>query len=182
MTEVNFYRYSRTMERAIANWLRSVTSLTIIAERQKEKAPRPYDTDEGFASYLIGPPQKLGRDDLTLKAGDVFTWRGTRVFHLTVTVYGNSPFEIAGDLHNSLEQETYLLPLKAAGIYVQKAFDIEDTSALLETGYETRATLDLTFATRVSYDETTYYIGECTGIEGTVTAPSGEDYGETFTV
>lgn len=173
------YRFNLAMEKAIVSWIKNVTSLRVIAEQQKHASPRPTND---FCSYLLGAPRKIGQDDLIQKADDVFTHYGTRIFDLSMTIYAHNALEKASDLQNSLEMETLLSTLHNAGVCPLGASEILDTSAVLETGFEHRATLDFDFSTRIAYDETTYYIGIVKDIDGHFITYNNDDYGKVFTV
>jgi hypothetical protein len=150
------YRYNAEIEKAIVDWVKDILNYdTVIAEQQKTKAPKP--TGE-FASFLLGASIKLGCDDVQYKSG-AFTAIGLRKMPLSITIYADNALEDAAELRNSLELPYVLDTLRTAGVHICKALDIKDTSAILETGFEPRATLDIEiYVTESITDNVTTYI------------------------
>lgn len=150
------YRYSKTIESAIVTWIKSVLQYRyVFSEKQKLKATIP--AGEPFATYDLGASVKTGYDDMNFVDG-VYVYSGRRKLPLSVTIYGDNALEDASILRNSLEKETVLGSLRMEGIFISKAFGIMDTSAFLETGFQTRGTLDIEFYVTETYSDDTGWI------------------------
>lgn len=154
------YKYNEIIERAIVTWIKTELSLTyVFSEKQKLKAVPP--TGEMFCTFNLGAASKMGYDDMSYNpTTEKYGFDGIRKIPLSVTIYGDYALEKASILRNSLEKMSTLDTLRVAGIHIARAFDILDTSAVLETGFETRATLDIAIYTKESIIDDTGWIEE----------------------
>lgn len=79
---------------------------------------------------------------------------------------GKQALAILGEATRSLQTEATRTAFATAGLALRSVSGVQDLTAIVETAYETRASVDLTFAT---VDQTTENAGEIV----TVTAPTG---------
>lgn len=127
---------------------------------EDQSAPRP---EKPYVSLnFLLPSQRIGHDELRGE-GDQFFLVGQRRFVLSVNAFGESRQENedaldAADLLEPVVQGLYseetLSQLLAAGIASVDEGQVRDLTALLESRYESRAQVDLTFHRTVSKSET----------------------------
>lgn len=79
---------------------------------------------------------------------------------------GKQALAILGEVTRSLQTEATRTAFATAGLALRSVSPVQDLTQIVETAYETRASIDLTFAT---VDQTTENAGEII----TVTAPVG---------
>ncbi len=136
---------------ALVSWVKRVIDVnTVIWERQN--APRPtIDLFPYVTLNLLTPRTKVGfRDSLEYISGTNYNKGGQRTFGLSISVYSKDDsvyfeaIDLAEQLQDSLDNPLELETLALAGLAFFNIGDILDTSTLLETGFEPRATLDLT--------------------------------------
>lgn len=121
-----------------------------------QNAPRPGQLEQpsrrpdGFVILsILTPLIPLGIDEL--RQGEhggsqgEFNVCGPRSMVVSVQAYGPAAFDIASKLSNSLSLRTVLSNFRRVGLAVWDSGEVQNTSGKMETGYERRATLDITF-------------------------------------
>jgi hypothetical protein len=138
----------RTVEAALGLDSQSV----VMAEPEQADAPRPslpYLTlKNAVTSQRYGWDMNDVQDD-----GSTVVTQGPRSFDTEFTAYGRTHEEAAGLMATwqaALQSWPVQERLRAAGIAAWKIGDVADVSALLDTGYEGRTSLKVTFGI-VSY-------------------------------
>lgn len=120
----------------------------------KPNVPRP--CEPYVTLNLIVTSMKTGHDSWIYESGDNFCIGGQRIATLSVIAYGpdlkeqvpqgiNSAQQIILDLRDSLENPLVLEKLGANGLAVHNEPTVNDISALLETGFQDRANMDIMF-------------------------------------
>lgn len=79
---------------------------------------------------------------------------------------GKQAIAILGEALRTLQLDSQIVAFSTAGLALRDVSDVRDLTQIVETGFETRASCDLTFAT---VDQTTENVGKIL----TVTAPAG---------
>lgn len=141
---------------ALVRELQRVTRVTCIVaepEEQAEQRPaKPY-----FTVKLIGPGGKQGDDSSTQTPNTtMWTVAGQRKVTTDFNCYGLSheqAYDYMSLWQSALETETTQANLRAAGIAVWLNNDIKDLSELLETAYEGRSHLEVTFGVAANVTE-----------------------------
>lgn len=118
----------------------------------KPNVPRP--CEPYVTLNLIIPSLKTGHDSWRYLSGDDYCIGGQRTLTLSVIAYGPdikdqvpqgilSAQQIIMDLRDSLENPLVLLELRRNGLAVHNEPVVNDISALLETGFQDRANMDI---------------------------------------
>lgn len=157
--------FKGTIGPAIIDWIRDVMNITVIWDRPNIQRPDiPYIT-----LAKVTPLTKIGRDDSREHvSGDTYNISGQRNFVLSVQAYGDDYFEaeeIMILLQNSLENPEHQETLRGAGLAIWEIGPVQDTSTELETGFEYRANIDITFGVASNYQVDIGYI-ETTKVQG----------------
>lgn len=158
--------------KAIANELTRISGIvTIMSEPETQRTPRP--KKPYYTMKFMSPGVKQGSDSVNRQeTSSVVNIGGQRKLTCSFQCYGRSHeeaynFMVLWQAH--LETETTQANLRLAGIALWLNGSVEDLSALLNTGYEGRAGMDVQFgiASNLSEDQ-----GEIDTviIQGTVTS------------
>lgn len=133
------------IRQAIYNWVKVESDLTVIWKDQSEaRPPRPY-----IALKLISGPRKVGHDDLRQGIVGVEV-HGQRHWTCSIDVIGAGAMDMISQLQTSLEDPEVLAGLRARGLAVIKSEDAVDLTTPLDTGFETRAKMDVLFSANVT--------------------------------
>lgn len=134
--------------------------------------PRPKPP---FIAFTIsGGPRVNGFDDLR-RTGDKFELQGLRQYTLSVQAFGEECFDLLGDLATSLDDTERAYQLyKDAEVAIVNRGNVVNITALLEAGYESRASLDIIFNSNKKFSTSIVPI-ERVKIQGTI---SGAGAGE----
>jgi len=117
-----------------------VTDLTVIWANQN--APQP---DTPYITLNITSINKTGFDDLRYE-DEKFNRCGLRKLNLSVQAYGNDALSALTTLKNSLETFTVEQALKEdTEIGIIESTDINNTTVLLDTVFEQRYSMDISF-------------------------------------
>lgn len=141
---------------ALVDEVQRVTGLTcIMAEPETQNVPRP--PKPYFTMKFIGPALKTGDDAHTWIAGGT-TWNsgGARKMTADFNCYARSHEEAYnyGCLwQGALELFGTQTNLRAAGIAVWLCGNLTDLSALLNTGFEGRSHIEVTFGLASNFTE-----------------------------
>lgn len=169
----------------LVNQIQMVTGRTCItAEPETQDAPRP--PKPYFTMKFMRPAVKVG-DDASWQNYNTSIWNvgGQRKVMVDFNVYGNTHEESYnyGTLwQSSLELESTQAVLRAAGIAVWlNAGPLRDLSELLNTGFEGRCQLEVSFGIASNLNEDRSYIAQVE-VDGTVTTDQGEIDDVTITV
>lgn len=104
------------------------------------RPPKPYITLK-----IISGPRARGFDELRRKPNsDVFQVGGLRQYTLSIQAFGLGGYDMLGDLVSRMD-DPYASVEKSRVVAIVDRGDVVDISSLLETGYETRAALDVIF-------------------------------------
>ncbi len=174
------FRLDKDKELTIVNWVKK--ALDIRALWDKEDAYGSTDSRRPVFPYvllniLVGP-NKIGDVDQSYNSEDTFNYRRHKTVTVSVNLYArDNHLELLENLADSLDYEDILADFKTNDLYFIRHTDVLDISALLETGNEFRATMDVMFG--YSY-RTTRKIGEITSIEidYAVKSNKGNHYGQ----
>jgi hypothetical protein len=133
--------------------------------------PRP---DVEYVTLFISTLVEIGRDytQSPLSTSAPETIVGDREFTLQVVAYGDDPFTVCENLRCSLQKQTVLSTLRANGVAYVNWFPIVDTTTIVDTGYEQRASMDLLFRVANVYSDISGDI-ETTQIEEKFLFPGG---------
>ena len=141
------------IRKAIVDEVQKVTQLTcVLAEPETQNVPRP--CKPYFSLKFLIPGFKFGDDSAqpVLDAqGDpttVWNYGGQRKMTVEFNCYGNSHEEAYNYMclwQSALELETVQADLRVATIAVWLNGNVADLSALLNTGFEGRAQMDVQF-------------------------------------
>jgi len=138
-----------TVKTNIYSWVTSILpSIPVIFYQQNSPRPDlPYITL--YLTSLIQVGQDfVPRPDNTGNLSII----GDREFTIQIQCYGGDPITTLENLRSSLQKETVLDTLRANKIVYVNQFPINDISALLDTLWEPRATMDILF--RIAQSET----------------------------
>lgn len=158
------------LRKALVDEIQRVTTLTcIVAEPETQNVPRP--PKPYFTLKMVSPAIKSGDDSASNLGGTVWNRGGQRKMIVDFNCYGCSheqAYNFASLWQQSLELETVQANLRVAGIAVWLNGSVQDLSALLNSGFEGRALLEVSFgiASNLSEDlgtiETINVTGEVT--------------------
>jgi hypothetical protein len=112
-----------------------------------QNCPRPQ------LPYLAGKITALpgiGQDFMGSPSSDVITITGNREVMLALQSYGTTGFQMLCDLKAALSKPTVQSYLRSGGLVVVEDHDVQDISALFDTVFENRASLDIRFRTSES--------------------------------
>jgi hypothetical protein len=151
-----------TVERALWTWASEEVELETIWDRPN--APRP-ETPYVLLGLLSAPIKHGSKDDLRgTGTEDEFEITGQRSVVYSVKVIGKNAIPYCTDLQISLEKPSVQEALRVAGLAVWNIGDVENIATLLETGFEERANMDVTFGISDTVAEA---VGEVQNMEGT---------------
>lgn len=88
--------------------------------------------------------------------GNIFM-RGDRTFTLQLQAYGGEPLNILEDIRTSIQKQTVLDALHAAGIAYNMTGIINDITSLVDSQFERRAQMDLTMTVAQRYSDNPGY-------------------------
>jgi hypothetical protein len=156
------------IKESIYKWVASLKFVSInnniVYEEQNQKRPVG-----DYVSYKIMTlPTKRGTDSQIHISGDNFKLSGHRTFTVSIKSYGKNAAQIITDLHSSLEMDSVRNIFRQYNIAIWEHGSPRDISAILETGFESRAFLDITFGTRSEITETLGHIANAE-VEGAFT-------------
>lgn len=167
---------------AVIDEVQKITRTTcIVAEPETQNVPRP--CKPYFTMKMISPATKSGDDAATnihdLSGHATTNWNrgGQRKMTVSFNCYGRSHEEAYNYMalwQSSLELESVQADLRKAGIAVWLNGNVADLSALLNTGFEGRAQMDVQFGVASNLTENLGEIDTIT-IEGTVTTDQGNN-------
>ena len=133
-----------TVKTNLYNWASSQAGMGIPVIFLEENAPRPTTP---YITLKIGAILQIGWDyifDPTTNLGSN-NQVGDREFTLYIQAYGGDPITLLENLRTSLQKESVLDSLRASNLAVIGQFAIEDVSAIIESRFENRASLDIRF-------------------------------------
>lgn len=129
-----------TLKKALYNWVKTETDVTVIWMDQSEvRPPRPY-----VGLKLISGPLKLGTDDLRQDNPGEFSVQGLRQFTLSVNAFGADSLALLSGLQTSTDKPTVIETLAADGIGIVQAGQIQDLTTGLDNRFESRHQMDVT--------------------------------------
>ena len=132
---------------ALVNEIKVVTGLTcIVEEATYQNAPRP--NLPYFGMKIITPSVKVGDDTKYNISGDIWGSGGQRKMVVSFDCYAmeqETAYNYMSLWQTALDLENIQFDLRKAGIAVWLMETVADLSLLLNTGYEGRAHMDVTF-------------------------------------
>jgi len=136
------YRLNEAIEKAIYDWAVAASGLTVVWDKPGKASPAlPYVTLNLMAPRSTGPAEER------YNSLDTFEYPMRKAITLSVNVYAeNGHLKIMNDIINSLELDTKLVILKAAGIAVWTIGQPIDLSEIMETSAEFRVAVDIVLA------------------------------------
>lgn len=162
----------KNIEDALFNWVDSlniVPSNKIVFEEQNVKRPIP----PYISMKLITLPQKLGsRDNIKHDVDDNYKIHGVRSLTVSCKSYGNTAIQLMSDMHESFELSSVRDIFLNANLAIWDEGSPTDISTVLETGFETRANMDIIVAGTSEQIDTRGYIATAS-YEGTINKEDG---------
>ena len=138
------------IRQGIYNWVRTESNLTVIwADQSEVRPPRPY-----VALKLISGPRRRGHDDLRQNGLGVFEVHGQRQWTCSVNVIGSGAMDTIMLLQDSLEKPSVQDSLRVKKLAFVKAEVAQDATLELDTGYESRAQMDVFFTSTALLEDT----------------------------
>lgn len=168
-------------------WLKALLGGTYPVIVLQPNSIRPAQTYLGV--QVTSPLQKPGfSDDIVHKTGDIYEISGQRRMVVSVSAYlvkTAATFDVVNDFYtaqdllervrDAIEDPKAMESLRSAGIAIWSAGDILDLTELVESGFESRAHLDLVIGIASNRESGLGYINqvEITGsIEGSDEEPT----------
>ena len=170
-----------TVRNSLYTWATANVPSTMPVIYLYNNSPRP---TVDYVTLYIASVVQIGRDwiqgplDNTGSSIDV----GDREFTLNLQAYGGDPLTVLENLRSSLQNPSVLDSLKTNGIAYVNWFPITDTTTLIDSRFEQRASLDLLF--RIAQNQT-INVGNINtvNVEETILNPTGTtNYHETYTI
>lgn len=147
------------VEAALYNWLTNIGGLEVVAEYAKHLSP---EIEGSFISYSTLAPSIKGSSEIVYKENDTFTVKAIATIPVEVRVYASNALKKGLDLQLSLDRPsvrgTYF-----GGLGFLNDATLQDISATMDTGYETRALLRFNLVKGIEVDDTIGYIDAITG-------------------
>lgn len=168
---------------ALVNAVKTATGLECILEEPVlQGAPRPALPYMSFK--ITTPAYKTGDDDARVVSGTTYNVGGQRRMTVSFHSYAvehEDAYNYMGLLQSSFETQSIQEVLRRAGVAVWVIGTVADLSQLLNTGYESRAQMDVTFGIAANITED---LGEIDTVEvtGTITTDQGTQVVKNFTV
>lgn len=106
---------------------------------------------------------------------------GDREFTLQIQSYGGDPITLLENIRSSLQKETVLATLRANGIVFVQQNPITDITALLDTEFENRASMDILFRI-AQIDDDNHGLIETVEVEEILSDGQSTVYNETITI
>lgn len=137
-----------TLKTSLYDWAVANVSASVPVIFYYPNAPRP---SLPYVSLYMLNFSQIG-DDWTSPPDGVGDTEiiGDREFTLTINAYGADSFSILEKLRSSLQNDSVLDTLREDNIAFVQQFPINDVSALLDTEFENRGSMDIQF--RVAQD------------------------------
>ena len=107
-------------------------------------SPRP---TVDYCSIYISSVVQIGWDytqDPTDDSG-IAQMTGDREFTVQIQCYGDDPLTVLNNLRTSLQKQTVLDSLRAVGVVFANWFPVNDITALVDSRFEQRGSLDILF-------------------------------------
>lgn len=150
----------RDIENAFRGWVSDETGLMVIFDNQNGPRPqRPYITIGDVTGWV--KDQQV--DEMQEVDGDLFRIVGRRRKTFQVDCYGDiagetNPLEVLGRLRDGLDDPLVVQRQCMDEYSVIQPNDIRDLSALRETSFEPRASMEFVLAAEFTRDTRTGYI------------------------
>jgi|GEM_PF-2008660 len=144
-------------------------------------APRP---TVDYISLYIASINQIGWDWTQDPLNDtgITTMVGDREFTLQIQAYGDDPLTVLQNLRTSLQKQSVLDSLRVNGIVFVNWFAINDVTALIDSRYEQRGSMDILFRIADVYTDNLGVIDNIV-LEEVYFDPTGAIvYDETFTI
>lgn len=165
----------RTIRNALYDWADGVSGITVIWEKSDARRPQlPY------VALNINTTSTLeGQDNVVHDTSDTYKISGQRSMIVSVKVHyaedkDVDAIEMLTHLQSSLEDPLQQEALRASGIAVWIIGPATDISTELETGFENRIQMDVTFGMISSIDRDLGYIAS-TEVSGDIDNADGTD-------
>jgi hypothetical protein len=142
------------IERAWFRWLeaRKHEDFNIVFSEELSRTDAPRPRPPFITLKLISGPRTKGSDDLR-RVGNGFKITGLRQYTLSIQAFGEGGYDALEDYVTRLDDQLEAADLRRdVGIGIVSRGDVVDISALLETGYERRAQLDVIFSCSTEVD------------------------------
>ena len=137
-------------DQAVYDWLRRALPEIVQVVQAQQDAPRPTDSNGNPATYVTFQNGNITRrgtgDELRFKQGDnAFEVWGQRRVNYLIEAIGEKAFSTISDIQNSLGLPSMRDLLRARGLGVVDEGNVVDVTKFLETEFEPRAQLTVTF-------------------------------------
>lgn len=157
-------RLNQVKQTAILTWIETALSIAAIWDKQNlPKPPLPY-----ISCNIISGPQLDGTPESKYKSLDTYTYILRKIFTLSIQIHATTNhLAYLSSLIDSMVLPSFRQILRDAELSIYNDTDIiiNDISELLDTGFEKRASIDVTMAYA---DEVDDLVGEInfTNIQG----------------
>lgn len=137
-------RLNSTLQKEIIRWIETSLSIAAMWDKQSEaRPPLPY-----ASLNIISGPTPIGVPDREYKSLNTFTWVFRKIFTVSIKLLSvNNSLALASLLQNSIELPPLRQILTAAGLAIWNPDEIAitDISSLVNTGFESIASMDTIF-------------------------------------
>lgn len=160
-------RLNQTFQKEIIEWIETSLSITAIWDKQSEQRP-----DLPYASLnIISGPSLIGVPEAIHKTTNIFTWIFRQIFTTSIKIFSlNQSLDLAAQLMQSVFLPSRRAILEAAGLAIWNDSEIviTDISSLVNTGYESIASMDVIFnyAEEIDSPDGEIAIAEIKGVPG----------------
>jgi len=152
-------RINATYEAAIYNWLVAATSKTVVwAEQDVNRPSLPY-VSANITSYGASEGYPAQSSD----GGDTFTKHVKKTLTVSISAYGETSGDIIDLITDSVYNDTLLASLKTAGLYFRSLGDPIPLAQVIETKWEQRWQVDITFGYAKDITSNIGYIDRVSG-------------------
>jgi len=171
-------RLNDVFEDAIYDFLTAVTNIQFIWDKpdsqgaQKGQKPSmPYGT-----MNISSGPSKVAGSSETYKELDTFTYKHVKAFTLSINIYAQTGhLARIDDILTAFDLPTKQAILRNAGLAVWNIGEPLDISALQNTGFELRGTVDIEMSYGVEMDDVPGEF-QTVDIDGTLITDAGTDH------
>lgn len=137
---------------SLYSWAVSVVPIGMPVIYWQPNAPRP---TVPYVTLFLSTINAVNQDwtSFDVDVNGVAAMKGDRQFILQVQAYGNDPLTVLENVRTSLQKESVLDTLRGNGIVFYQSIAINDITDLVDSEFERRAQLDISFAIGQVYDD-----------------------------
>jgi hypothetical protein len=145
-----------SIKNSLYDWVSSVVPVGMPVIYYQPNAPRPTIP---YLTLYLSTVNAVNQDwtSSSVDVNGVAEMKGDRQFILQIQAYGNDPLTVLENVRTSLQKESVLDTLRGNGIVFYQSITINDITDLVDSEFEKRAQLDISFAIGQVYDDTLGY-------------------------